>query len=145
MKNRKTLHKKLEWRKNKSTILASDIRLNDKNVIVVIMDWFTKIIKLRVAITVVSSKEITKIYRDNIWKIHRVSRKILSNKGSQLTLQFMEDLSKILGTKQMLSIAYHSQTNGQTENQQNDWTKWLLVVEFQYNKKLSYRVYTIWA
>ena len=79
------------------------------------MNWFTKIIRLRATTTVVSSKEITKIYRDNIWKIYRVLRKILSNKGSQFTLQFMEDLNKILGTKQMLSTVYHFQTNGQTE------------------------------
>ena len=108
MKNRKTLHKKLEWRKNKSTILASNTRLNNKDVIVVTIDWFTKIIRLSATTTVISSKEITKIYRDNIWKIHGVPRKILSNKESQFTLQFIKDLSKILGTKQMLSTAYHS-------------------------------------
>jgi len=78
VKNKKTLHKKLEWRKNKSTILASNTRLNDKDVIVVTIDWFTKIIRLRAITTVVSSKEITKIYRDNIWKIHRVPRKNLN-------------------------------------------------------------------
>jgi len=79
------------------------------------MNWFTKIIRLKAITTVVSSKEITKIYRDNIWKIYGVLRKILSNRGSQFTLQFIEDLNKILGTKQMLPIAYHFQTDGQTE------------------------------
>jgi len=33
--------------------------------------------------TVVSFKEIAKLYQDKIWKIHRVPQKILSNKGPQ--------------------------------------------------------------
>ena len=62
----------------------------------------------------------------------------------------MEDLLKVLGTKKILSTAYHSQTDGQNEQinqeigiflqhyvnyQQDDWTKWLVAVEFQYNDK----------
>ena len=31
--------------------------------------------------TVISSKEIAKIYQDKIWKIHGVSQKIFSDKG----------------------------------------------------------------
>ena len=34
---------------------------------------------IRLKITVVSLKEIAKIYRDNIWKIKKVSRKILDD------------------------------------------------------------------
>ena len=45
------------------------------------MDQFTKMIRLRIIITVVLSKKIAKIYIDNIWKIHRISKKILSDRG----------------------------------------------------------------
>jgi len=38
-------------------------------------------IRLKVTTTVVLLKEIAKIYKDYIWKIHRVSKKILNNKG----------------------------------------------------------------
>ena len=37
----------------------------------------------------VSSEEIAKIYWDEIWKIHGVPRKILSNRGPQFTSRFM--------------------------------------------------------
>ena len=87
----------------------------DKNTIVVIVDQFTKMIRLKVITTAVLSKEITKIYRDEIQKIHRVSKQILSNRGPQFISKFMEDLIKILGIKGILSIAYHSQTDGQIE------------------------------
>jgi len=58
-----------------------------------------KIIRLKATIMTVSLEEIAKIYRDNIWKIHGISKNILSNRGSQFASWFMEDLSKVLGMK----------------------------------------------
>ena len=69
-------------------------------------------IQLKVTITNISLEEIAKIYSDKIWKLHRVPRRILSDKGSQFAFRFMEKLMKALKTKRMLSIAYHPQTNG---------------------------------
>ena len=46
----------------------------------VIVDQFTKMIRLKVTTTTVSSEKIAKIYRDNIWKIHRILKKILNNR-----------------------------------------------------------------
>jgi len=53
----------------------------NKNAIVVIVDQFTKMIRLKAITTTVSSEKIAKIYKDNIWKIHRILRKILSNRS----------------------------------------------------------------
>jgi len=44
-------------------------------------------------------EEIAKIYRDEIWKLHRILRAILSDRGPQFALRFIEDLTKVLGTK----------------------------------------------
>ena len=63
----------------------------------------------------VSSEEIAEIYRNKIWKIHVIPRKILSNRGPQFALRFMKELMKALGTKRMLSTVYHPQSDGQTE------------------------------
>jgi len=56
---------------------------------------------------------IAKIYRDDIWKLHGVPKKILSDRGLQFTSRFMEELTKVLETKRQLLIAYHPQTDGQ--------------------------------
>jgi len=81
---------------------------------------------------------------------HKVPKRILSNRGLQFASKFIKDLIKVSSIKRTLSIAYHSQTNSQTEQinqevemflwhyinyQQNDWAEWLSVVEFQYNDK----------
>ena len=85
------------------------------DVIVVIIDQFTKIIQLKVTTTSISLEEIAKIYRNNIWKLHRIPRKILSDQGPQFASKFMEKLIKALGMTKQLSMAYHPQTDGQME------------------------------
>ena len=86
----------------------------------VIVDQFMKMIHLRATITNISSEEIVKIYRNDIWKLHRVSRKILSDRGPQFTSKFMEEFTKALGTKRQLSTAYHPQTNSQIKRINQD-------------------------
>jgi len=68
--------------------------------IVVIIDRFTKIIRLKATMTNISSEGIAKIYRDKIWKLHGVPRKILSNRGPQFVSKFIEEFIKALGMKQ---------------------------------------------
>jgi len=72
-------------------------------------------VRLKTTIMSVSSEEIAKVYWDKIWKLHRVPRKILSNRGLQFTLKFMEEFMKTLGTTRQLSTAYYPQIDGQTE------------------------------
>jgi len=99
-----------------------------------------KMIRLKATTINVSLEGIAKIYRDNIWKLHGIPRKILSNRGPQFASKFMEEFTKALGTKRQLSMAYHLQTDGQMERinqeiemflrhyvnyQQDDWTNWL--------------------
>ena len=72
-------------------------------------------IQLKMTMTNVSSEEIAEIYRNKIWKIHVIPRKILSNRGPQFASRFMKELMKALGTKRMLSTVYHPQSDGQTE------------------------------
>ena len=62
----------------------------------------------------------------------------------------MGDLTKALWTKRILSMAYHSQIDGQMKQinqevkvflwhyvnyQQDNWIEWLLIAKFQYNNK----------
>jgi len=72
-------------------------------------------IRLKATTMNISSEGIAKIYRNKIWKLYGVPRNILSNRGPQFTSKFMEEFTKVLRTKRQLSIAYHPQTDGQTE------------------------------
>jgi len=138
------------WQEISIDIIGPLPKSNGMDAIVVIVDQFTKMIQLKATMTNISLEGIAKIYRDNIWKLYEVPRKILSDRGLQFTSKFMDEFTKALGIKRQLSTAYHSQTDGQTERinqeigmflqhymnyQQDDWTNWLAVAEFQYNDK----------
>jgi len=55
-------------------------------------------------------EKIAKIYWNEIWKLHGIPRRILSDRGSQFVSKF---ITKALGIKRILSIAYYPQKDGQ--------------------------------
>ena len=103
------------WQDISIDIIGPLPRSNEMDAILVIVDRFTKMIRLKATTTSLSSEGVAKIYRDEIWKIHGIPKTILSDWGPQFASKFMEDLTKVLETKRKLSTAYHPQTDGQTE------------------------------
>ena len=55
------------------------------------------------------------IYHDHVWSKHGLLIKIISDRGPQFVAQFMKDLHVLVGIKANPSMAYHPQTDGQTE------------------------------
>jgi len=72
-------------------------------------------IQLKTTTMNISSKGIAKIYRDKIWKLHGIPKKILSDREPQFASIFIEELIKVLGTKRMLLMTYHPQSDKQME------------------------------
>ena len=60
----------------------------------------------------ISLEGIAKIYRDDIWKLYEVPRRILSDWRPQFVQKFMEEFMRALEMTRQLLIAYHSQTDG---------------------------------
>ena len=103
------------WQEISIDIIGPLPKSNGMDAIVIIVNRFTKMICLKVTTTNISSEGMAKIYRDNIWKLHGIPRKILSDRGLQFASKFMEEFIKTLGTKKQLSTVYHPQTDGQME------------------------------
>ena len=76
---------------------------------------------------------------------------MISDRGPQFVSNFMRGLSKILGIKVVALMAYHPQTDDQTEcvnqeveqflrlfvnQRQDNWYDWLLIAEFAYNDQV---------
>ena len=98
--------------------------------------------------TTYNAKRYAEIYLDRIVCLHGVPKTIISDRGTQFTARFWEQLQASLGTKLIRSSAYHPQTDGQTEriNQiledmlracvihfDKSWDKCLSLAEFSYN------------
>jgi len=83
--------------------------------------------------------------------LHRLPESIVLDRGVQLAVGMMKKLNQLLGIQTKLSMAYHPQTDGQTErinqeleqylrvfinHRQEQWPDWLEMAEFAYNNKI---------
>jgi len=97
-----------------------------------------------------SAEGLARLFRDNVWKLHGLPESIILDRGPQFAAGLMQELNRMLGIKSKLSIAFHSQTDRQTErvkqeleqylrifidHRQEQWPKWLGTAEFVYNNK----------
>jgi transposase InsO family protein len=114
----------------------------------VIVDRLTKVAHFIPVKTTYSGPQLAELHMSMIVCLHGVSRKIVSERGSQFTSKFWESLHEASDTKLRFSSAYHPQTDGQTErvNQiledmlracalqyERSWDKSLSYAEFSYN------------
>nr|AAL77129.1 Putative polyprotein [Oryza sativa]AAP52413.1 retrotransposon protein, putative, Ty3-gypsy subclass [Oryza sativa Japonica Group] len=65
--------------------------------------------------TTYTGKRLAELYLSRIMCLHGVPKKIVSDRGSQFTSKFWQKLQEELGTRLNFIIAYHPQTDGQTE------------------------------
>lgn len=138
------------WEVISTDIIGPLPESNGYNAILAVTDKLFKMVHLIPTRAELTSEGLAKLYRDHIWKLHGLPKKIISDSGPQFAAKFMEELLKMLGISQNLSTAYHPQTDGQAERShqeteaflrafvnhlQNDWSEWLAIMEFQYNDK----------
>ena len=77
------------------------------NAIYIIIDYFSRQIHAIPTNTKLISEGIAKIYQDNVFKLHSISRKVISDQGSQFKSWFIKDLYQLLGIKDNPFTAYH--------------------------------------
>ena len=73
----------------------------------VIVDWFTKIIQLKVTTMNILSEEIVKIYKDKIWKLYGVLRKVLNDKEADKSIGNKKNIINSISS----SIRWTNRTN----------------------------------
>ena len=86
-----------------------------KNAIMVIVDQFSKMIRLFLISTEITSQGMAKIFRDEIFKLHSIPKKVISDQGPQFASSFMKELYSQLQIEGNPSTAYHPETDGQTK------------------------------
>ena len=66
-------------------------------------------------VTTITATGAANLYVCNVWKLHSLPRKVISDRGPQFIALFMKELYRLLGIEAASSTAYHPQTDGQTE------------------------------
>jgi transposase InsO family protein len=118
------------------------------NSIWVIVDRLTKSAHFILMDTNYNVQKYAEIYIAHVLCLHGVPKTIISDRGSQFVARFWKQLHASLRTHLIHSLAYHPQTNGQTErvNQiledilracvmenQGSWDEHLPLAEYSYN------------
>src|SRR6266481_65232 len=101
--------------------------------------------------TMITTLGATRLFLHNIWRLHGLPRRIISDRGPQFVVEFTQELYWLLGITLPTTTAYHPQADRQTErvNQeleqylrvfvnecQDDWDELLPMAEFQYNNHI---------
>jgi hypothetical protein len=114
----------------------------------VIVDRLTKVAQFLPVKTTYTGPQLVALYMERIVWLHGVSKKIMSDRGTQFTSHFWQMVHTLLGTKLNFRTAYHPQTDGQTERMNQiledmlracalqygiSWDKSLPYAKFSYN------------
>ncbi|KAJ3496483.1 hypothetical protein NMY22_g19805 [Coprinellus aureogranulatus] len=83
--------------------------------VVVIVDRFSKFVRLTPCNKSLSSPELATLFRDNYWRTFGLPEVITSDRGSIFISEFTSSLNELLGINTNISSAFHPQTDGQTE------------------------------
>ncbi|CCO37622.1 Retrotransposable element Tf2 155 kDa protein type 3 [Rhizoctonia solani AG-1 IB] len=118
------------------------------NCILVIVDSFTKFMVLVPVSKKLKAPKLAEIFLNQVWKQYGLPEKTVLDQGTVFNNKFLRALYKRLGIDPHFSLAYHPQSDRQTEQvnptikhflrayasiNQSDWVKWLPMTEFAYN------------
>jgi hypothetical protein len=81
----------------------------------VIVDRFLKVAHFIPVKTMYEGAKLAELYIVRIVCLYGVPKKIVSDRGTQFTSRFWEKLHEAMDTKVNFSLAYHHQTDGETE------------------------------
>ena len=86
-----------------------------KDMILVVCNRLSKITHFVTTTEGTSAKELARLFRDNIWKLHGLPESVISDRGPQFAVELTKKLNRMLGIKTRLSTLFHPQTDGQTK------------------------------
>ena len=117
--------------------------------ILVVIDRYSKRAHFIPTKTTASASTTAQLFYENVWKLHGLPLKIISDRDSKFTSDFWRSLMKLLNTSLAMSTPYHPQTDGLVErtnltlkemlrafsdNGGRDWDLYLPAAEFEYNR-----------
>jgi hypothetical protein len=116
--------------------------------ILVIVEMYTKYVLYLPCTKEIDAPELAELLYDRMIPLWGMPENLVSDRGSLFTSEFWSTFCWLLAVKRRLSTAYHPQTDGQTERQnqtleyflrsyvnwqQDDWARWLPIAQFTYN------------
>lgn len=123
-------------------------KVGGKSIILTIVDHFSNMAHFVALSHPYSAQSVACAFFDNIVRLHGFPCSIVSNRETVFTSHFGEKLFKLAGMKLLRSLAFHPQTDGQSEvtnriivmylrcltgDRPCSWLQWLPRAEFCFN------------
>jgi len=90
-------------------------KMNGFNTINMVVDKFSKAIVIMPCRKDITAEETTTLFLNHIWKHYGLPDRIILDRGPQFASQVTKEIWKTLGIERSMSTAYHPQTDGETE------------------------------
>jgi len=75
--------------------------------ILVVVDRLTKMVHFIPITEKTSAEGLARLFRDNVWKLHRLPESIISDRGLQFVAGLIRELNGILGIQSKLLIVFY--------------------------------------
>ena len=123
----------------------------EKDAILVVCNRLSKMIHFVTTTKGTLAEELARLFQDNIWKLHGLPESIVLDKRPQFAAELTKKLNWMLGIETKLLMVFHPQTDGQTEQinqeleqylrffvdyRQKNWPEQLALAEFVVNNKV---------
>ena len=86
-----------------------------KDTILVVYNRLSKMIHFMAMTEGTLAEGLAKLFRDNIWKLHRLPESIVLDRGPQFAVELTKELNRMLGIETKLLTAFHPQIDRQTK------------------------------
>ena len=96
-----------------------------KDAVLVVCDRLSKMTRFVAMTEGMSVEELVRLFQDNVWKLHGLPKSVVSDRGPQFAAELTKELNRMLEIKTKLSIAFHPQTDGQTERMNQELEQYL--------------------
>jgi len=93
--------------------------------ILVVCDRFSKMLHFIATTEKIMTEGLVKLFRDKMWKLHRLLESVISDRGPQFVAGLMKELNEMLEIEMKLSINLHLQTDRQTERTNQELEQYL--------------------
>jgi hypothetical protein len=83
--------------------------------VLVVIDKLSKAMTLIPTKSSVSAQQVAQLFLKEVYRLHGLPRKIISDRDVRLTGRFWQELHRLVQSKLAMSSSFHPQTDGQTE------------------------------
>src|SRR6266481_7304005 len=120
--------------------------------LLVMIDHLTSLVHLVPMTTCVTSKEVAWLFIKEVVRLHGIPESIVSDRDTKFTSNFWKEIHQLMGTKLLMSTAFHPQMDSATKwanrsigqvlqalvcNDQKDWARLCPMVKFALNSHVS--------